>query len=286
MFNISLDSVYNPPANKTTLFVIDCRVAVFKLLNLAHINADRLPHLVQWYFSQLPTELAERDAWVNQPEIIVVDDSRTKISANSYNYWREAWIRENAKHLPVYKGNRGVSSEDDRPDMYTELLEAIYYYCDKTNTNILKSEGFEADDFYGAIYRHAFNSPAFVERYETIICSVDNDLAQLVDDSLDIKMYVTGSFSCPVSRLRSEYEVLRYYSEKHDADLNCTYEIVDHKMEVGDAGDGIVPDSPREIIDLRNPPIKPDTRYVAKNLIGRTINFDAAIASLSHLRFV
>ena len=290
MIKISLDQAYKPNLNKTTLFVIDCRVAVFKLLKLASIqdSLESLPYLVQYYFSSLPWDIYSD--WPNPPQVLLVDDTRVKLDSGEYNYWREQWIRDNRPELPVYKGNRGVSSEADRPDFYTEVLEAIYLYCNQTNIPIFKGAGFEADDWYGAIYRYANSNPDYVDKYQTFIISVDNDLSQLVSDKLDIIMYVSGSFKCPVSRLRSEYEVLRYYQEQHMVKLLKPTDVITYKMEYGDAGDNIIPGSPREIIDLIDPPVKPEAYIVANIMdnyktlsVGRPLNKLAALSALNKI---
>lgn len=247
---ISLDKVYRAPSNKPVLLVVDTRVALYMLLSkyLSIRKSVQAAELWQYYLNCLPSIIHPSLASKKDVYLICVDDWR---SGSTYNYWREDWLKRNSSHCSVYKGNRGTTSEADRPDGYSELLNGFREYTAKANIPVFREEGFEADDFAGSCYRIANGN------WQTILVSIDNDWGQLVCNKKDIIQYINGAFKVPISRLRSEREIYRYYYERHDEAMTNTYEIVDYKAEYGDAGDNIAAGSPREIIDLRYPPVRP-----------------------------
>lgn len=253
--NIYLDKVYQAP-KKPILLVVDLRVALYILLQESMSLPQDFDRTLLWqrYLNGLPGLIHPT---LNNNEFVhlcVVDDWRSGIY---YNYWREQWLRDNYPKAEEYKGNRGTTSEADRTDDYRILLEAAYKYINKENIPIYRQEGFEADDCMGEIFRKKHDMQLPYKRSQTIMITIDNDWGILVDDEEDILMYVNGTFRVPISRLRSEYEVKQYYLERENLMLKSTYDIVDHKVEYGDKSDNISPGTPREVIDLRNPPVQP-----------------------------
>lgn len=291
-YNIYLDSTYAPPADKNVIFVFDVRVAVYNLLKTASELRDisLLPYLVQYYVCGVPWKISQ-DWQPGQVRLMFVDDQRTNLPCGTYNYWRDQWLSDNfGSEFPGYKGQRGVNSEEDRPEFYTEVLHAINEYARITKTPYYRQAGIEADDWAGSIWRYADNNPDFVQKNQVILCTVDNDWGQLVSDELDIIFYVTGSFKAPISRLRSGYEMLVYYNERHMANLTDTRQIVDYKVEYGDSGDNIIPGSPREIIDLCYPPVTPDISELytelAKDKPGREVKANAALVAAQKINLI
>lgn len=254
MKKVYLDKIYQAPSNKPVLIVVDLRVALYLMLQKAQAikgKAD-LKLMWQYYLNSIASTISNSLRIKKDVFVCVVDDWR---SGTNYNYWREDWLREFHPQGAVYKGNRGTTCDDDRPDAYNEMLQAAHEYCAELNIPIFRQEGFEADDFAGSFYRQANG------KWQTILVSIDNDWAQLICNKKDIIQYINGIFKAPISKIRSEYEVYEYYKIREDFIMNNTYEIVDYKSEFGDAGDNIMCGTPREIIDLRNPPMKPEFDY-------------------------
>lgn len=276
MKKVSLDQVYNPPSSLT--IIIDLRVALFQLLSYYTPQTANLLWIK--YFNSIHTKFALNHENV---AVIVVDDKRDSIN---FNYWREQWLQANHSELPCYKGNRSVASDGDRPSGYNEMLSAAYEVIEKLKIPFFQKEGMEADDWAGLIFRHIKHSTAD----QLIFVTVDNDWLQLVSDKLRIKAFCCGSFN-QSSYLKDEYEVLRYYKEKGVV-LKSTYNLVEHKMAYGDAGDNIAENSPREIIDLR---ISPPEEYdftseneaeIAEALKNRTYIADVSLAAQALLKIM
>lgn len=253
MKNVYLDDVYQAP-DKPIVLVVDCRVALYQLLD--RYNKLKISSLTfakclwVYYLNALPSMIHSSLEKKADVHLIIVDDWRT---GDNYNYWREDWLQENYSEGLAYKGNRGTESRKDRPSGYNELLEACHNYAEQADIPVFRQAGFEADDWAGACYRLTDGS------YQTILVSVDNDWGILTSHEKDIIMYINGSFRVPISTIRGEYEYLQYYKIREDFTMSNTQQIVDFKVKYGDAGDNIAPGTPREVIDLRNPPIKPDS---------------------------
>lgn len=241
---IYLDKIYKAP-NKPVLIVVDLRVALYQMLGRFNLSSLDATSVWQYYLNAIPSIIHKtlKDSYV-----VVVDDWR---SSENYNYWREDWLRENYPQGSCYKGDRGVRSDSDRPDGYNVLLSAAHEYCTDAGIPLFRQESFEADDWAGEFWRLANG------KWQTILVSIDNDWGQLVDNKKDVIQYINGAFKVPISRLRSEYEILKYYEEREDVLLESPYDVVDFKSEYGDAGDSIDAGTPREVIDLRYPPLRP-----------------------------
>ena len=231
MYRIPLDQTWQP---SSPLLIIDFRVALFQIL----YSSQRGDYYLQWqsYLNRLPIKMGLQSA-----PIIIVDDQK---GGRNDTYWRQDWLNLNSEYLPKYKGQRLP-----KPDVYDNLYKKGIEYIKTNNIDYFASPSKEADDWAGLVFR----LKQTVEiNAEIIFCTIDQDWQQLVDDKLCIKVYCDGNWK-QISRLKDELEVLLDYK----ADLGSTYDIVDHKMAFGDAGDNIVPGSPREIIDLRIVPPDP-----------------------------
>lgn len=245
MKNIYLDKVYQAP-DKPILIVVDCRVALYRLLD-RYISGYGI-ECWRYYLNALPS-MIHKSLEKADVSLIVVDDWRT---GEDYNYWRETWLQENYQEGLCYKGNRGTKSEADRPGGYNDLHKACMDYCEMAGIPVFRQAGFEADDWAGAVWRNTTDAT------QTIFVSVDNDWGQLMDDSKDTIQYINGNFRIPVSSIRGEYEIMAYYLEREGVSMSTSYDVVDHKVKIGDEGDNIAAGTPREVIDLRWPPVVPD----------------------------
>ena len=271
---IVLDDIYKQPLDKPVLFVIDYRVALFSLLTAANEvpTYDYAYQLWRQYFNTVSFSLIDNNIDVY---LVIVDDWR---SGQSFNYWRQDYLEQHAPALPEYKGNRGTTSESDRSEAYMLLKKAGHDYAAANNIPLYRQEAFEADDFMGALHRYADGS------YQTILVTIDIDCAQLVCDKKDILHYsYTKAFTPPVSRLKSEHEVLCYSEERYSYPITHPSQIAEYKSIWGDRGDNLEPGSPIEVIDLINPPVKPDIKFTTEQLLSWTPTKRKALMALSEL---
>lgn len=152
---------------------------------------------------------------------------------------------------PEYKGNRGA--EPGQGTLYRLGYDALLKYLEKSGSDVpmFRELGFEADDFAGSFARlkrkGEFNSPL-------IIYTCDYDHQQLISDKHDIQWANAFPYR---PRLRSEFEMVSVHASRNII-FSEPVDIVDYKQEYGDEGDNIFPGAPREIIDLIDPPLKPD----------------------------
>lgn len=238
--------------------VIDCRVQVFQILS-------KLTYFIQNYaeLKDQPYEVGSEDyqvlllnlakaywmsilndplPWLPSPKkgykVLVVDDWKY---ANGV-YWR-------SNHVDSYKGNRDPSS---RPDLYYQIYDQFNQLMEnpKCKIPVLRQEGFEADDFAGLLWNEWKEIPE-KRRQNLFLLSVDGDWKQLVVPGCYFACARPNAF-----RLQSTYEVQREYFQKGII-LRDTYQIVDHKVAYGDASDNLFANSPRSVIDLREPGEKP-----------------------------
>ena len=233
------------------IVAIDLRVALFRIM--------------YWLDKQEAFSFSDEDAfllckfcWVlmlNEPlswmrykpsgglQIIVLDDC---VDHNK-KYWRYKYYSE-------YKANRNY----DRTNCYNMVLQAAYEYLASSNgiIPIVKAEGFEADDWAGALYRIA---QAEKKPRELFLLTSDSDWGQLVNNQLKIRFANALPYK---PRLRFELEIREYYKRKHNYVLGTPRDIVKHKVQFGDDSDNIAIGSPEGIIDLVSPLVKPDSAYL------------------------
>lgn len=230
--------------------VVDLRVALFRILYKAkHEVKEGLldegdtasERFVNWAKCNWTILFNRPISWLrHEPkywQTLVVDDC----TDNQHKYWR-------SKIYAEYKGNREYT---ERPTMYKELLDIAYAMIAKQEFPLFRQEGFEADDFAGAIFRL---KPSFPER-QVYLCTSDSDWLQLVDDGLNIA-WANALVHKP--RLRREAQVYAYWKKKHNWQLTSISAIADHKQQFGDSSDNIAPGAPRDVICLRQPSHKPE----------------------------
>lgn len=242
---ILLEDVYEFDKDIVPICIIDCRVALFSILESYFRNQARLMLNKELYSSWLLAKWAlllnRPMSWLaNSPAkgwfVIVVDDFKGEDGA----YWRNEIVL--AEGLPRYKGNRNIA---DRPEAYFQLHQSVLDYLASPECPIplFREQTFEADDWAGVAYRKTNGkNPIFLH-------TVDNDWLQLADDEKQI-IFACSKFYKP--RLRTEYEALMW-CKKQGWVLDHPSKIADMKAIYGDAGDNLMPNSPIGVIDLINP---------------------------------
>lgn len=250
MHKILLEDIYEFSPSTVPICVLDLRVHLFDILRAYSAHKARLmldkELASEWFIARWALLFNSPIGWLrSQPPkgwyTIVVDDAR---GLGSNNYWRNEVVL--SEGLPRYKGNRNT---EDRPEAYNELHQSAIAYLSNPQCTIpyFAEEGFEADDWAGCIARLTpGTNPIFLS-------TVDNDWLQLVNDKKQILFACSGQYK---PRLRTEYEALMWAQGKGQL-LDCPRGIVDYKVQFGDAGDNLVPGSPRGVIDLLEPTMQP-----------------------------
>jgi len=195
--------------------------------------------------------------------VVVVSDKRF---IDSGTYWRgvevlkderiEACWEEyceakgkDIKETPTgYKGNRR-----DKDDEFFKVLEIGWEYA-TTYFPCFKQEGYEADDWAGALYREVRDgSNEVLRQRQKLLYTIDRDWSGLVDESKNIWWANTrypGPRERIQERLAGEDQVILHTKMKMGYDINHPIEIFAAKAEAGELGDNLPPGAPIEYIDL------------------------------------
>jgi hypothetical protein len=172
---------------------------------------------------------------------IVVDDHKGEFSDTEvFGYWRsqEAFLLG----MPEYKGGR-----PDKPSLFPIILEEGYKYIKSAGStfHFFDKEYYEADDIAGKIARIQRTDPV-LDRY-VLLSTVDGDWQGLVSDQHKTVWCNTGPW---LPRIRTEPEVCDYYLRKEKLNISTARETYTVKVEVGDAGDNLLPGTPLRFFDL------------------------------------
>ena len=240
-----LEETYRFDYPEIPIVVIDCRVLLFQVLREYEKNIDSIPEDQNlWFKAHWATIINNPLPWItHQPSqgfyVIVVDDWKRPDST----YWRNDYTEPFG--LPRYKGNRDYNN---RPEYYYRIHDSVLHYLStQDQIPLFRQEGFEADDWAGLIARETDGSnPIFLN-------TVDNDWLQLVDDEKRVLFACSGFYK---PRLRSEKEAIAWCLKKGYV-ANSPKDIVDFKIQFGDEGDNLLPGSPRGVIDLTEPTLRP-----------------------------
>jgi hypothetical protein len=121
-----------------------------------------------------------------------------------------------------------------------------------------EAEGFEADDWAGAIYRLSRDSSAdsLVRKRQILLNTLDRDWSQLVDE--EHKVYFAN---CRVpfpnekiqERLVGNQGVIEHTAHRMGFELDHPKNLADWKVKHGDMGDNLPPGSPKCLFDLCEP---------------------------------
>lgn len=252
MDNIFLEEVYKHKYDLPPIVAVDLRVQIFLILHrLGKHNSYNHPDDILAYWSKIVNNPLP---WLPQHpsgyRVCLLDDCKDEQG----NYWRNELHNE-------YKKGRSPKSEN-----YNLAHEVITKYLEQEGCPIpvFKQETFEADDFAGCLFREKLPN----RKRTMFLSTVDTDWLQLVDDKRDILWANCRDFA---PRLRSEYEVHNYFAAQGYA-VFYPEEVIENKYQHGDKTDNYAAGTTKDIIDLRNPPMKPDPTEVIKFLEGKKSN--------------
>ncbi|NDB65943.1 MAG: hypothetical protein EB168_09805 [Euryarchaeota archaeon] len=195
--------------------------------------------------------------------VVVVSDKRFEASGT---YWRGVEVLKDerieacweeyceAKGLDIketeigYKGNRR-----DRDDDFYRVLDIGWEYATKYFP-CYKQEGYEADDWAGALYREVRDGTnKTLRKRQKLLNTIDRDWSGLVDEKMNIWWANTrypGPRERIQERLAGEDQVILHTKMKMGYDIEHPLEIFAAKAEAGELGDNLPPGAPIEYIDL------------------------------------
>lgn len=234
-------------AEHLPLVVIDYRVYAHQIhgftesaLDVVHDDEQKLRKIVRalWAYrlNRGIDSLPPRDFTA-----IVVDDCKGVFPGTEiFGYWRH--LECDKLGLPSYKGGR-----PDKPSLFPIILEEGYKYLNSENCTFhyFNKEFYEADDIAGKIARIQRTDPV-LDRY-VLLSTLDGDWQGLVSDQHKIVWCNTGPW---IPRIRTEAEVCDYYLRKEKLNISSARETYTVKVEVGDAGDNLLPGTPLRLFDL------------------------------------
>ncbi len=172
---------------------------------------------------------------------IVVDDNKGLFEPEGITgYWRH--LEAHKLGMPEYKGGR-----PEKPLLFHIVLEEGFKYVQAPGStfHFFDKLYYEADDIAGKIARIQRTDPA-LDRY-VLLSTVDGDWQGLVSDEHHIVWCNTGPW---LPRIRCEAEVCDYYLRKEKLNIKTARETYTVKVEVGDAGDNLLPGTPLRFFDL------------------------------------
>ena len=147
-----------------------------------------------------------------------------------------------------YKGNRR-----DKDDNFYQVHEIGWKYVTKYFP-AFKQEGYEADDWAGALYREVRDGTnTTLRERQKLLYTIDRDWSGLVDEDRNIWWANTrypGPRERIQERLAGEDQVLLHTQMKLGFDISHPIEIFAAKAEAGELGDNLPPGAPIEYIDL------------------------------------
>ena len=257
--------------NPVPLVVWDFNVAVFHVLN--------------WYskisgsFKKEVEEKLVRGAFalhINRgPDMLPRHSYRMLFVADkrfddSKNYWRnnvmqtsevvkQAWVNH-AEETGVsyddlkkdYKGTRGEKSEE---------FWFCYNICRDYATTyfpFFEAEGYEADDFAGAVYRLSRDSEpeSIVHKRQIFLATLDRDWSQCVDEAHQI-YFANTRYPFPnekiQERLVGNEGVIEHTAHRMGYDITHPSQLAEHKVLHSDMGDNLPKGTPIELFDLCEP---------------------------------
>jgi len=187
--------------------------------------------------------------------------------ADSHNYWRnnvmqtcpivqKAWIdhaeREGIDYDTLkkdYKGTRGEKSEE---------FWFVYNICRDYATTyfpFFEAEGYEADDFAGAVYRLSRDSEpdSIVRKRQIFLATLDRDWSQCVDEAHKI-YFANTRYPLPnekiQERLVGNAGVIEHTAHRMGYDIEHPSELAQHKVLHSDMSDNLPKGTPIELFDL------------------------------------
>lgn len=225
------------------VLVVDLRVSLFALLFKAQKDEELWDTEDLIHFWKTKLHLPLTDYPKQRYHLVIVDDFKY----NDGTYWRTRHLDDLDEGYPKYKGNR---KPEDRPKLYYDLHEAAVKYIKENDIPYFNKKGYEADDFAGLLCK--LKSMCKANKRPTILFTVDSDWGQLVNDESQTIFYYSNR-PCWKNPLRTESDIMAWFSERQAISLDSVRDIVDVKSEKGDTADNLIPGSPKGVIDLLEP---------------------------------
>lgn len=198
---------------------------------------------------------------------IFVYDNRFK---HTGNYWRnevmrestvvqQAWVdhaeREKVDYATLPKEYKGTRSEksDNFWFVYNECRDYAEQYFP-----FFGEEGYEADDFAGAVYRLSRDSDedSVVKKRQILLATLDRDWSQCVDEAHQIYFANTRipfSKEKIQERLVANQGVIEHTKHRMGYDISHPAELAEHKVLHSDMGDNLPKGTPKDLFDLCEP---------------------------------
>lgn len=251
------------------LVVIDLLVACHGVNNYLEkiqnfVNPRHLDQVVKALFA-IVINRAPEFLPAFERRIVVVADKKYESGKFAGHYWRGKEVARDERMEFVwesyaegqgldpselktgYKGTRGEKS-----DILMRVIQIGFDYCHK-HFPIFYEEGYEADDFAGAIYRRSRDTSGICRDRHIFLSTIDCDWHQLVDEAHDI-YWANTRVPRPKERfqdrLRSNEQVLFHTLHKAGHEIKHPSELAAKKVLVGDSGDNCPPGTPIEYFDL------------------------------------
>lgn len=260
------------------IFVLETEPAPLVVVDF-HVYAH---DVLRWYEDKVAKLVSEdvakkliRAAWAAKiqrgPDMLSRHSYRWLIVADSRyrdtgNYWRDKYMSESevvqqawldyaeGKGVDVatlstnYKGTRG-----DKTDNFWLVFNEGWDYCQQYY-GIHSHEGYEADDFAGAIYRASRDRKnEVIQGRQVLLSTLDRDWSQLVDESHRV-YFANTRVPFPAEkiqeRLVGEFGVKEHTSHKMGFDLDHPKNLAKYKVLHGDMCDNLPPGSPLCLFDL------------------------------------
>ena len=197
--------------------------------------------------------------------IVVVSDKRYE---NVGAYWRGVEITKDERMEIVweeYCESKGIDHETtatgykgnrrDKDDNFYQVVEIGWEYATQYFP-CFKQEGYEADDWAGAVYRYSKESKGVCHDRQILLSTIDRDWSQLVDESHKV-FWANTRYPGPKEkiqeRLAGEDQVLLHTEMKLGVEIKTPRELAFAKQAQGDLGDNLPPGSPLEYFDLCEP---------------------------------
>lgn len=232
---------------------------------------------IQHLYSPVLFEKIVKALWavkINRgPDMLPVHNYRTVIVSDKRfeqygSYWRGVEINRDERMEIVweeYCEGRGTNVKDvatgykgnrrDKDDNFYQIVEIGWDYATKYFP-CYKEEGYEADDWAGAIYRYSRDSKGVCRDRQILLSTVDRDWSQLVDESHKI-FWANTRYPGPKERIQErlagEDQVLLHTEMKLRVQIESPRYLAHAKQAQGDLGDNLPPGSPLEYFDLCEP---------------------------------
>lgn len=287
MIRQKLEQIIVLEKNPAPLVVWDFNVSVFHVLNWyskisGSFKKEVEEKLVKGAFAlhiNRGPDMLPRHSY----RMLFVADKRF---AETGNYWRnnvmqtspevkQAWIdhaeREGVDYDTLkkdYKGTRGEKSEE---------FWFCYNICRNYATTyfpFFEAEGYEADDFAGAIYRFSRDSESdsIVHKRQIFLATLDRDWSQCVDEAHKI-YFANTRYPFPSEKIQERLVgnagVIEHTAHKMGYDITHPSELSRFKVLHSDMGDNLPKGTPIELFDLceAHPEFNIDTHPVCEKLI-------------------